>query len=64
MKKEAKKLKTSRPASVDRQKLAAVLSEMPCDNIDDPRALAQNELFAEQANIELGGWKPTTVKPV
>jgi hypothetical protein len=40
----------------------AMLSGMPCDNVDDPREVAQNELFAEQAEIELGAWSATVPK--
>jgi len=39
-----------------------MLSGMPCDNADDPREVAQNELFAEQAEIELGTWAATASK--
>jgi hypothetical protein len=47
---------------MDRQKLENVLSGMPCDNLDDPREVAQNEMFAEQADIELGIWASRAAK--
>lgn len=42
-----------------RKRLEQVLSGMPCDNLDDPREVAQNEMFAEQANMELAEWAAT-----
>jgi hypothetical protein len=42
-----------------RKRLERVLSGMPCDNLDDPREVAQNEMFAEQANMELAEWAAT-----
>lgn len=45
-----------------RKKLEQVLSAMPCDNLDDPRKVAQNEMFAEQANIELAEWGATAAE--
>ena len=42
-----------------RKRLEQVLSSMPCDNLDDPREVAQNEMFAEEANMELAEWGAT-----
>jgi hypothetical protein len=42
-----------------RKRLEQVLSAMPCDNLDDPREVAQNEMFAEEANMELAEWGAT-----
>ena len=45
---------------VSPEELEAMLSDMPCDNVDDPALVAQNELFAEQAEIDLGVWVATS----
>ena len=41
------------------ESLRHLLADMPCDNCDDPALVAQNELLAEQAEIELGIWATT-----
>jgi hypothetical protein len=53
-----------KPEEIDVKRPRQALSGMPCDNIDDPREAAINEMLAEQAEIELGIWQANAAEPV